>query len=141
MQTEMKWRGERILQVDYTPKNDIDCYGFKINQAFVVRDDFDDECLPTLQQWFWSPTDAIAAIEMRDLIAPEMKAGKRWPTTVAYEYNQMTLYRRNFDQVYLALNRIKKTIAECDQWGESANAKVKDILTLLHQNMHERRVA
>ena len=138
-QTEITWRGERIVQIDYKPIQPFsrdDAYGFTMQQAFVVRDDMDEPCLPISQQYFWSPAEAIAAIYMRDFIAPEV-TGKRWPTTVMYEYNQMTLYRRNFHQVYHVLQQIKKVLADAKEWDENPTDKIRDMLNLLHQNCYE----
>lgn len=139
-QKEMLWRGDRIIQVDYTvqPFNKCDAFGFTVEKAFIVRDDMDEPCLPIAQQWFWSPSEAIAAIEMRDVIAPGLR-GPKWPTTVAYEYNIMTLYRRNFDMVYRAIQQIRKAIKDASDFDENPAKEITNILNMLHQNMHERR--
>jgi hypothetical protein len=131
---ELVWRGRRIVQIDYAGK-EIDCYGFKINQAFKVLDDLDDNALPLVQTWFWSPSDAIAAIEMVDSIVKD----KKWPTTAQFEYNYMNMYRRNHDVVYNALKRIREVLD--DDLEDEPCKRIRRILDVLHQNMHERRVA
>lgn len=141
-QKEMLWRGDRILQVPYTvqPFNKCDAFGFTVKEAFIVRDDFDEPCLPMQQQWFWSPGEAIAAIEMRDVICPAVR-GPRWPTTVTHEYNQMTLYRRNFDLVYHALIKIKAALRSAAEFDDNPAKDIKSILELLQINVSERRSA
>lgn len=130
---EIEWRGRRIVQMPYN--KDLDSYGFTMPVAFRVLDEFDDNALPLAQTWFWSPAEAISAIEMCDSIAPD----KKWPTTAQYEYNYMMLYRRNHDAVYNALKKIRAVLDD-DLEDHPAKA-IRRILDLLHQGMHERRTA
>lgn len=138
-QKEMQWRGERIVQVPYTvqPFNKADAFGFTVKEAYVVRDGLDEPCLPLSQQWFWSPGEAIAAIEMRDTLAPLIR-GPKWPSTVMYEYNLMVTYRRNFHHVYDALVRIRKACDESRDFDENPRAEIEKILHALRQNIQPR---
>lgn len=138
-QTEIPWRGYRIVQVDYKPISEFENYGFTVNQVFKVLDDFDDNALPMPEQVFWSPNDAIHALYMAESIAPEIVGKRKWPTTVTFEYHQMLAYRTHFYYVYEALQNIKKAIRDAKEWDENPGKRITDILNLLHQVVHERR--
>lgn len=132
---EMQWRDRRIVQVDYKGP---DCYGFKMHTAFEVRDEFDEPALPVVQHQFWSPADAIAAVECCDIVAPKM-IGKKWPSTVQYEFNLMLLYRRNHDLVYDALRRIREAVQQARDFDENPSDAILGILNGLHATMDQRR--
>lgn len=138
-QTEIPWRGQRIVQVDYTRTSEFENYGFEVKQVFKVLDDFDDNVLPLSQQVFWSPGDAIQALYMVEEIAPGLVGQKKWATTVMYEYNQMIAYRTHFAYVYHALQDIKKILRDAKEWDENPSDKISARLGLLHQVVHERR--
>lgn len=132
--TEMRWRGERIVQMPYDASgNNLNGWGFKVTHAFQVLDDFDDHALPFVQQWFWTPGDAVAAIEARDLIAP-LKISGKWPSTAQYEYNTMLVYRSCFYLVYESLQKIRLAIQNAKDFGDNPSADIEQILHLLHQN-------
>src|SRR5690606_28411683 len=88
--TEFEWRGYRIIHT--TDKKLIgetkDRFGFPVTQGWIVRDCFDDNPIPPPTQWFYTPYDAIAAVEiveaMRENTTP-------WTSFNAAYYGSMHL--------------------------------------------------
>ncbi len=135
---EITYRGYRIVQVDAPKELDkFECMGFTMPKAFQVLDDFDEPLL-IVPQYFWSPTDAIAAIEMVDTILPERKS-KRWPTTAVYEYGLMWAHRRMFWFVYHTLNQIRNELKKAREWDENPTEKIEGLLTCMRVAVSENR--
>lgn len=139
MQTEMRHRGYRIVQVDKPKHADtFTSHGFEMAQAFEVLDDYDDPILP-VPQYFWSPRDAIAAIEMVDTVFPDRK-GSKWPTTAAHEYSLMQAYRRQFWFVFHVLKTVMpRILRDAKQWDENPTAQLESELVKLHTNVYQER--
>jgi hypothetical protein len=128
---EISYRDLRVIQTD--DKHLVgqeDAAGFRVREGFVVRDDFDDAVLPPGLSWFYSPYDAIGAIEMRDLILPAIKESQP-ATTLTYEYNLMMQYRYKFPRVYAALNSLQVMCDEAATFGDDT-LKAEDVRKLLH---------
>lgn len=138
---EIEYQGRRIVANAYTGAFDkSDTMGFNVPVAYVVLDEFDDPALPIIQHWFWSPHDAKCAIEFVDWIEPRVsKDRKNWPTTVAYEYTQMTAYRRNFHKVYAAIKEIEAMCESARDFDENMTDDVLKRLRLLRQVVAEGR--
>ena len=138
--TEVTYNGRRIVANQYNGLHDnIDSMGFKVPVAFVVLDEFDEPALPIIQHWFWSPYDAAAAIRFVDWVSPRIAKNKKWATSVAYEYNQMVAYRRNFDHVYAALREIEDMCISARDFDDNATPDILKRLQLLRQVVAEGR--
>lgn len=136
---ETQHRGMRIIHTnDPRLVGQKDLAGFDITQGFIVLDEFDDPVLPPLMSWFYTPYDAIMAIEMRDIAMPDIKASQP-ATSFQYEYGLMWQYRQNFDAVYHALNRIQAACDEGDSFGEDPSTQIKEILHTLRQRVAQAR--
>lgn len=137
--TEIEYKGLRICANRYNGVFDkSDSMGFDVPVAFVVLDAFDDPGLPTVQQWFWSPHDARNAIDFVDWVKPTIDT-KKWPTTVACEFNLMIAYKRNFNHVFATLKDIEKIVREAISFDDNPSQAVLDKLTLLRQLVAEGR--
>jgi hypothetical protein len=133
---ETEHREYRVIQTN-DPKfvGQADCAGFKISEGFVVRDAFDEPVLPNVIPWFYSPWDAIAAIEMLDTVVPAIKEGEP-ATTLVYEYTLMWQYRQHFHQVYAALHSLQTLCDDAATFGDDT-LQVKDVRAVLH-NLRQR---
>lgn len=123
-QTEFAYKaGYNIVQVQHHGTfNNYESMGFEVDQAYVVKDDFDEFTLPTLQQTFWTPGDAASAIDtVLRFEAVHKKQRAKWPTTVIHEYNIVINYRRKWHVVMASLAKIEK-MCEDDGFGEAASA-------------------
>ena len=109
----------------------VDVYGFKPTSGFIVRDEYGDHILPLPMQWFYTPYDAVAAIEMMEFAKP--------PTTPTFEYGLMQAYRRNWWMVFITLDKIKKLIVECKPMDENPADEIDGLLHLLRQNVAQSR--
>lgn len=135
---EMEWRGERIIHTDDVRLVGGIVAGFAIAQGFVVRDAFDEPTLPVSMQAFFTPWDAIAAIEMRDTVLPTIK--EHTPTTtLVYEYNLMWAYRQNYWMVHHALQLIQNALDDAVAFDDNPARAVGDILHGLRQNIAQAR--
>lgn len=136
---ECTHRGVRIVQTsDPRFVGQADCAGFKIDSGFVVRDEFDDFVLPVPMQWFYTPYDAIAAIEMRDTVLPTIKEATP-ATTLVYEYNLMWSFRQNYHYVHHALAKIQNALDDAAQFDENPARAIGDILHGLRQQIASAR--
>jgi hypothetical protein len=111
---EINYRDYRIVQTDdralvgslYPDK-----FGFAATSGFVVLDAFDEHVFPAGMHWFFTPEDAVSAIEMLDTILPGIKESQPC-TTLLYEYSTMRQYRREF---WITYNAIARMQAICDE--------------------------
>lgn len=134
---EAEYRGVRIIQTR-DPKfvGQTDAFGFKLSEGFVVRDEFDENPLPSaLMSWFYSPYDAIAGIETLHEILPL----EHPRTTVQHEYQRLLLAKRHFWRVYNAMQKIRKACEESRELDENPREDVLSILNTLQQSFHEGR--
>lgn len=138
---EIEFRGRRVVANAYKGAFDkSDTLGFRVPVVYSVLDEFDDPALPTSQHWFWSPFDATAAIRFVEWVTPRIdKSKKNWATTIAYEYNTMIAYRRNFDEVYGAIREIEQMCVEAKDFDEDMTDAVLKRLQLLRQVVAEGR--
>jgi hypothetical protein len=109
----------------------IDVYGFKPTSGFIVRDDMGDYVLPLPMQWFYTPYEAVAAIEMMEYAKP--------PSSPIFEYGIMQAYRRNWWMVFTTIEKILKTCVECRDLDENPREEIYDMLHLLRQNVASSR--
>lgn len=131
MQNDYEYKGLSIVQNDYhNLHGNIDTFGFTVNQAYVVTDEMGDPGLPTIQQWFWSPYDAIVAIDLSEYFKARVPQ-KKWPTTVAHEFNIALCFRKKFGLTYIALREIEEACKDADSMGEDAGPAVLKILDSL----------
>lgn len=110
----------------------VDIYGFKPTSGFIVRDDFGEYVMPIAMQWFYTPYDAVAAIEMLEYAKP--------PTTPLFEYTLMQAFRRNWWMVHTTMQKILKTCVECRDLDENPREEIYQLLHLLRQNVAQSRV-
>lgn len=122
---EIEYKGHRIVLVDYDPVVHHPDLGLTPKQAFVVRDEMDEPSLPTSQQWFWSPRDAMAAIEVAESLVHLVK-GKKWPSTVCFEYNQLVAHRQNFDLVYGVVLKVRQIVRDARSAAADFDDEVPD---------------
>lgn len=132
-QTEIEYKGERIVQNEYHNLHEnTESFGFKVNRAYVVVDEFDDPSLPTNQQWFWSPLDAMHAIDLVHW-AKKFFNFKRWPTTVAHEYNVLLNYKRHIALVYITVREVMELLKSADDGLDDEGDIIKQALNKLYQ--------
>lgn len=124
---EIEYKGWRILQTDV----DLDCHGFRMPHLFKVVDEF-DEALPVIQTAFWSPMDAMLAIDFVVDVYKDLRQGQKWPTTKTHEMNMAVAYRGNFINVYHALKKIRTIVDDCTEMGDDPSKPIIDVLDLLH---------
>ena len=136
MQTSFEYKGFDIHQKPYAGTfNKHESLGFNVTQAYCVTDEFGDFALPTSQQTFWSPSDAAQAIDCAEHLRKRITGLKKWPTTVAHEFNIMLCYRRRFFHVYDQLQRIKDECIAARDFDDNPREKIIDILNTLHQHV------
>ena len=109
----------------------VDVYGFKPTSGFVVRDDMGDYVLPIGMQWFYTPYEAVAAIEMVEYAKP--------PTTPTFEYGLMQAYRRNWWMVFVAIDKILKLCVEARDFDDNPGEEIYKELHALRQNVARSR--
>lgn len=139
MQTEIQYKGERIVQNHYNAQHEsIENMGFPVNRAYVVMDEFDEPSLPIIEQWFWSPIDAMQAIDLCKW-AEKFFNFKKWPTTIAHEYHVLMAYKRHIAQVYITIRDVRKILDSNDGLEDEAEIieRAKKRLLLLDQVVHE----
>lgn len=131
---EIEYKGHRIVLVDYDPVSHHPDLGLHPRQAFVVRDEMDEPSLPTSQQWFWAPRDAMAAIDVAESLIHMVK-DRKWPSTVCFEYNQLVAYRQNFDLVYGVILKARQIVRDAREsakdFGEDVSSEIEEIDRLL----------
>lgn len=125
-QTSLDYKGYVIEKIPYVGTFDkYESRGFTIDYAFRVVDDFGDPTLPTSQQTFWSPSDAIAAIDLANTIAERVKKNIRaWPTTTQHEFNRWVNYRRRFWRMCQALENIERLCNQAADFDENPGKEV-----------------
>lgn len=138
---ETSYRGYRIVQTDdpaVVGSKFPDKHGFTIDVGFVVMDEFDEIVFPVGLHWFWTPEDAIAAIELLDTILPTIKEGTP-ATTLLYEYGVMRAYRREFWHAYHALADIQKMCDDAAAFGDDPREDIVKRLHFLRQQVAQGR--
>lgn len=119
---ETEYRDYIIRRKKYEPAaGEPGCMGFHIEHVYVVEDEFGEPGLPEiLQQVFWSPADAAQAIDFRIQIGPYIDKNQRtWPTTLAYEFNNLLRFRRNAVYLLQEMNAMRTRLDEClDGFGD-----------------------
>lgn len=133
-QRSTMYRGHSIVQNQYHGLHEkMETMGFTVERAYVVTDELGQPTLPTVQQWFWSPFEAKRAIDFVDWAKANINV-RKWPTTVAHEYNVMINYQRHFDQVYIAIQEVRKMCRSELEWGDNpAVKKILERLDYMHQ--------
>jgi hypothetical protein len=137
---EVPYRDYRIVLTDdnaLVGQQYPDKWGFTTDRGFVVLDSFDEHVFPAGVHWFYTPEDAVAAIEMLDTVLPTIKEAH--PSTHTYEYGVMRSYRREFWQVFLALVKIQHAVDEASQFDENPAVAIREILHTLRQNVAQGR--
>lgn len=131
--TEIEYNGERIVQNQYHNLLDnMESFGFKVDRAYVVVDEFDEPSLPTVQQWFWSPIDAMHAIDLSRW-AKKFFNFKKWPTTVAHEYNNLLAYKRHIALVYITIREVVELLKSAGDGLEDDSDIIRQALNKLYQ--------
>lgn len=109
---EFVYRGRRVIHT--TDKRFIHgakTWGIQMPSGFVVRDDFDDYCLPVGEDVFFTPHEAIAAIEMMDVILPTIREGQfKKAESLEYAYREMRVHYRCYHAVHEAIKEIENTV-------------------------------
>lgn len=133
---EFEYRGYRVVQTDDPAMLTAhpDKWGFVPSQAYVVINAFDEHVMPIGMHWFYTPDDAVAAIEMLDTILPQIKEGQAF-TTLLHEYGVMRAYRREFAEVYRTLLNIKAKIDAARAFDDNPAEDIDKELHLLRQNV------
>lgn len=134
-QTSVDYKGYSIVQMPHHGTfNNYESMGFEVDVCYGVQDDFGEFTLPTLQQKFWTPGDAAAAIDTIALFESQKKVqGKKWPTTVMHEFNVVINYRRKWHVVMATIAKLEK-MCEDDGFGDSCSvADVRQELKYLRQ--------
>lgn len=120
-------RGYEILHTtDPRFIGQVDVYGFKPTSGFIVRDDMGDYVLPIPMQWFYTPYDAVAAIEMMETAAPD---------SPVFQYGLMQAYRRNWWMVFGAMNKILDTCIDARELDDNPREDIYQILHVLRQSV------
>lgn len=133
---EMEYRDYRIIQTDDEHLvGQLDAAGFRLREGFVVRDAFDEPVFPIGMSWFYTPYDAIAAIEMLDTILPAIKEDQP-ATALQFEYGTMWAYRRAFHFPYFAIIKLRGMVSAAAAFGDDLKtSEVNELLHALHQNV------
>lgn len=130
----MIYRGYEIIHTnDPRLVGDKNCAGFNITSGFIVRDDMGDTVLPNLLAWFYTPFDAIAAIQIMDML-PDLQDGGRWPTTILYEYNKQYAQRRDFVMAFHTFHKIKKLCAQSVEFDENPRDEIGQLIHAFEQH-------
>lgn len=124
---ELNYRGERIVQIDFDQTADI-FYGFEVKHTYTVLDDFDEFSLPTVQHQFWTPHEAMAAVDVVKDAAKWVIDPKRWPSTAMFEYNVALRYRQRWGIVYATLLAIEAEVKSCEDFDENPSEAIKKLL-------------
>lgn len=138
---EIEYRGMRVVCTDdkrLVGQSHPDKWGFTTDRGYIVLDEFDDHVFPAGMHWFYTPDDAVSAIEMRDTILPTIKAGQP-ATTLLYEYGLMRTYRREFWLTYNAIQNIQRMCDNARDFDENPREEVLKELHLLRQNVAQGR--
>ena len=138
---EVPYRDYRIVLTDdrrLVGSTYPDKFGFAVDRGFVVLDSFDEHVFPAGVHWFYTPDDAVAAIEMLDSVLPTIKETQP-ATTHTHEYGVMRSYRREFWQVFLALVKIQQKVDEAAQFDENPADDIRTILHTLRQAVAQGR--
>lgn len=127
----MSYRDYQIIQTD-DPNlvGQADAVGFRIREGFVVRDAFGDPVFPIGMSWFYTPYDAISAVEMLDTILPQIKEGQP-ATSLQYEWGLLWQHRLRFHLVYATLVGLRAMCDEATTFGDDT-IKVSDLSDKLH---------
>lgn len=122
---EMEYRGYRIIQTDDPAwlASGADSYGFTNTCVFVVFDEFDEPALPVGLMSHWTIHEAIAAIEMRDTVLPEINAGK-WASSALFEFNLLRARRRHAWRTHLTLTRLRKLCVDAQEFDDNPTAAI-----------------
>jgi hypothetical protein len=138
---EVEYRDRRIALTD-DPKllgpAYPDKYGFTIERGFIVIDAFDEIVFPIGMHWFYTPDDAVAAIEMLDTILPGIKEDQA-ATTLLYEYGLMRQYRKEFWYTYGAVVDIQRALDKAKTFDENPAETISKRLHLLRQAVAQGR--
>jgi len=134
--TEFEYKGYIIRQVEYVPTIErVESFGMKVDSAYRVLDDITEEdALPFLQKWFWTPAEAISAVDLHLYLK---SLGKRLaPSTAIFEYNQALRYRWRWGSCFVALMKIEKAIEGAAVLGEDPTEEVQEILRTMKAEVH-----
>lgn len=120
MQTETTYRGLIIRQVKNFDENALGCLGFSINTTYQVVDDFDDLAIPgLLQQTFWSPYEAMVAIDYAVDLMPGVNRNDKYATAIAYEFNRLLTMRRNIVPLAIAIAELKEKADDANELDDT----------------------
>jgi hypothetical protein len=134
---EAPYRDVRIIQTrDPRWVGQADAFGFKLDCGFVIRDELDEIVYPSpAMAWFYTPYDAIAAIETVHTILP-MEHPR---STAAHEYNRMyEMRQQQFWRFYNAMQRIQKACEDARDFDDNPTEDVLGIIAALKQAVGER---
>jgi hypothetical protein len=138
---EVSYRDRRICLTDdanLVGQFHPDQWGFTTDRGYVVLDAFDEHVFPAGMHWFYTPDDAVNAIEMLDTILPTIQKGTP-ATTLLYEYGVMRAYRREFWITYNALARMQNILDDAVAFGDDATATLVTELHALRQAVAQGR--
>ena len=119
--TEFVHRDYRIIHT--TDPKEIgqtkDSYGFPVTQGWIIRDSFDENPVPAPTTWFYTPFDAVAAVEIIDAMRADHSP---FPSFNAAYYGAAQL-RVHFWLVFAALRSIEARCREALPFDEDGLAK------------------
>lgn len=119
---ERDHQGWRIVEVE----TDAECMGFPMRHAFKVIDEF-DEALPTVQNLFWTPQEAAAAIDF------VVQRGGKWKPAYNHDLNMAIAYRRNAIDVYACVQAVRQVLHDARELDDNPSTEIEGILSGLHQ--------
>jgi len=140
-QVSLAYGGYEIVQVEHRGLHDkSDTAGFDVDVVYAVTDELGDPVLPLVQQTFWTPGDARAAIDCVNSFKP---TGKHLPNRrvlgqQAHRFTQAIACRINFMTVFLALEEIKKECTASADFDENPREAIEGILGKLFAKIEER---
>lgn len=111
--TEFTYRGYRVIQTTDPAiiRQSPDEYGFVPSCGFIVRDEFDENPFPVAFAWFYTPHDAIAAIEVLDTVLPSLAERVPQPTFTS-TFMEMWRWRKDFWCVFAMVIAIENQAKE-----------------------------
>lgn len=141
-QTSLSYGGYEIVQRPYTGTHDkIESMGFTVDTAYVVTDEFGDFALPLVQQWFWTPSDAKAAIDAVNSFKPRDKhqSARHSMAGIAHRFTQAIAHRLNFMAVFLAIEKIRKECVMARDFDDNPREAIEKILGDLATKIEEKK--
>lgn len=131
------YKGFEVVKVPHRGSFDnYESFGFPVEWSYTVLDDMGEATLPLIQNSFWTPADAVQAIDAALWLQERVSLRySDWKASTAYEYNRMMAHRRRFFCVYKALRDIEDVCKESADLDENPRDAVLALINQLGQEV------